>query len=374
MNKITLYTAGLLLGASLVACDDYKEPNPPAQSNTESSVLQASDVTVNKVVGDATYNLHDLYDAEQVINIATVACDKLAEGYTFAGNGYISVDNFETSFLVPMLSEKNEELNVWTLDIEPLQLNNVYRENITRMNDDAKLQFRFNLTTVYSNEQGNQVAIVGGPNNFYGPYDIIIAPIPEEKVVFDYLYTPGEANGWNQSESQLLYTLNGDLHYVEYKGFAVLENGYKYTSAADWNGINFGAGEEEGTLSTDGEAGNLTVAEKGLYYNFVDVDQLTYSTYLVNTIGLIGDFNDWSESEPLYSTDYLIWTGDVYLGAGGFKFRCNDEWVVDLGGSLDHLEFGTNGGGNISFDGEDGIYTVTLDLSKLPYTATIEKK
>lgn len=377
MKQISLYAIGLLLGSSLIACDDYKEPNPPAQSNSPSSILQTSDITETKVVGDAVYDLHAMYAAEEVINIATIACDKLAEGYTFDGEGFISVDNFETSFPVPLYSQKSEDADVWTLYVEPLTLSNIYRENISRLNGEVAVQLRFNLTTVYQIEQGEQVAYVGGPGHYYGPYTLNINPIPEEKVYFDYLYTPGQYNSWNQAASQMLYTLvNGDLAYVEYKGFAVFSDSYKYTSQADWDGLNFGAGEEAGTLSTDPEAGNITVASEGLYYSQVHVDNLTYSNYLVNTIGVIGDATPggWDTSTALTSDNYLIWSGEVYLVPGTYKFRCNDEWEVDLGGTPDHLEFGTNGGGNIEFSGTEGTYIVTLDLSKLPYTCTVVAK
>ena len=377
MNKLSLYAAGILMGTALVACDDYKEPNPPAQSNPQYSTLQVSDITEATIVGNDVYDLKTMYDEEKNLDIAPVTCAKLAPGYTFGGLGYVSTDDFETSYLVTMYSTKSEDADMWTLYVLPNELNSVYRENITLMNDNATLKFRFNITTVYETEQGNQVAVIGGPNAYYGPYNITIMPIPEEKIVFDYLYTPGQYNNWSQADSQRLYTFAGDLHYVEYKGFAVLESIYKYTSSLDWNvGINFGAGEEEGTLSTDDDADNLTVGQTGLYYNFVNVDELTYSTYYVTTIGLIGDATPggWNDSTPLMSEDYLIWTGDVYLVPGGYKFRCNDEWVVDLGGSPNELEFGTNGAGNIEFDGEEGTYTVTLNLTTLPYTCTLVKK
>ena len=48
-------------------------------------------------------------------------------------------------------------------------------------------------------------------------------------------------------------------------------------------------------------------------------------------------------------------------------FAFNNSWDLNLGGAIDALEFG---GGNMV--GESGEVTVTLDLSKLPYTATFE--
>ena len=43
----------------------------------------------------------------------------------------------------------------------------------------------------------------------------------------------------------------------------------------------------------------------------------------------------------------------------------------NLGGDVNNLTFG---GGDLNFEGEEGDYTVTLDLSKYPYSCTVVKK
>jgi hypothetical protein len=53
-----------------------------------------------------------------------------------------------------------------------------------------------------------------------------------------------------------------------------------------------------------------------------------------------------------------------------WKFRANDGWDINLGGSLSNL---TQGGDNIVCS-EAGTFTITLDLSSLPYTATVVKQ
>ena len=66
----------------------------------------------------------------------------------------------------------------------------------------------------------------------------------------------------------------------------------------------------------------------------------------------------------------LTWTGTIAMTAGEYKFRFNNGWDINLGGSLDKLQFD---GSNITID-EAGTYDVILDLSNLPYTATLVKK
>ena len=186
----------------------------------------------------------------------------------------------------------------------------------------------------------------------------------------DFLYTPGDANGWSQTSSQLLSTSD----YANYSGYAMLSpNGFKFSSAPDWDHINYGAADEEGKLSVDGGAGNLSVSEKGLYWCNVNTASLTYSVTLINTIGVIGDAtpNGWNGSTALTPDESgLIWTGEIEFGGGEFKFRANDDWGVNLGGSLSDL---SQDGPNIASPGA-GIYTVTLDLSKLPYSCSVVKK
>lgn len=203
----------------------------------------------------------------------------------------------------------------------------------------------------------------------------------KEVADFDYLYTPGDANSWNQEASQQLYTSD----YVHYVGYAYLSGGFKFTSAPNWDGINFGAGAEEGELVTDGSAGNVTVETPGLYWCEVNIDALTYTLLPIEHISMIGGFNNWGGDVQLTpSADFLTWTGTLELtsdadGANQWKFRMNNDWGHNLGGpTADPTDFapGTTIEG-LAADGKNfatpvGTYTVTLNLAKLPYSATLD--
>lgn len=360
MKKISIYVLGILAGASLVACDDYKEPNPPAQNNPAPLVLKADDVTVTNMATEATYDLNAWKEEGKEITLAYVSCEKLQEGYDIEGNAFISVDDFENSYEVPVTVKKDSD--VWVVSVDPQTLSTVYQEDIDWSNDQVTLDVRYQLMTVYANQGGDQVAYIGGKDYYYGPYSITIIPV-EINLHFDYLYTPGNSNDWTQTASQLLKTDNFSTYY----GFAYLDGGFKFTSADNWDGFNFGAGEEEGTLSTDPEAGNLE-AEKGLYWCDVNVDELTYTLTQIEAVSMIGDFNDWGgDVEMTPSDDFLTWTGTLTLEAeGGWKFRMNNDWTINLGGSEEEL---TLNGGNIT--SQPGTYTVTLNLGKLPYSCTV---
>ena len=200
-------------------------------------------------------------------------------------------------------------------------------------------------------------------NEIYPTYSISPA--------FDFLYTPGNSNGWNQSASNLL----GTKDYVNYQGFAFLNGEFKFSNAPDWNHTNYGNTGTEGELSTDGGAGNLKTDE-GLYWAKVNVVNLTYTLTKIESLGLIGDFNGWGAQLPMTAqiegASSIKWVGEVTLTAGqGFKFRCNDDWGINLGG--DNFDELTLDGANLSVS-EDGTYEVVLDLSTLPYKATVTKK
>lgn len=183
----------------------------------------------------------------------------------------------------------------------------------------------------------------------------------EFKLAYPNLWTPGQANGWSQASSQMLYTTD----YISYIGYANLDPvGFKFTTAPDWDHVNFGNSGVDGELSTDPGAGNLTCPAAGLYHCTVDVSKLTYALYQVNTIGVIGDATPggWNASTPLTpSADFLVWEGDIEFGTGEWKFRCNDDWAVNLGGDVNEL---VQDGANLVSPGA-GVHHVTLDLSAL---------
>lgn len=181
------------------------------------------------------------------------------------------------------------------------------------------------------------------------------------------LYTPGGSNGWSQPRSQVLTTND----YIHYRGFAHLNGEFKFTSAPNWNGINYGFAAD-GQLSTAGDAGNLNAPENGLYWCEVNLVDLTYKITLVNSLGAIGGFNGWGAQEAFSpSADFLTWTGTVKMGAGDeWKIRCNDDWGINLGGSLDNMVYD---GSNLKTE-EAGTYVVVLNLTAVPYTCTATKQ
>lgn len=181
------------------------------------------------------------------------------------------------------------------------------------------------------------------------------------------LWTPGNSNGWSPEGSGTLTT--GD--FTSYTGFLHLNGEWLMTPAPNWDN-KYALGSGPGTLAFNGSSNLPAPAEgDGLYWVNANLGSLTYSTTPITAIGLIGDFNGWGgDVDMTPSEDFLTWTGTLTVEDGqGWKFRCNHEWAVNLGGSLDDLVLD---GGNITVPA--GTYTVTLSLATHPYTATLTAK
>lgn len=185
-----------------------------------------------------------------------------------------------------------------------------------------------------------------------------------------YLWTPGDANGWEHAKSQVLTSADK----VNYQGMAHLNGGFKFTNVAGWDGTNYGDSGTPGLLSTDGGAGNLNVESDGLYWCNANVLDLTYSLTPINTVGVIGSFSasGWGTDVVMTpSPDFLVYTAEVTFAEGDmWKIRTNGTWDINFGGSADGLVFNA---GDIAAPGA-GTYEIVVDFSKIPYTATLTKK
>lgn len=65
-------------------------------------------------------------------------------------------------------------------------------------------------------------------------------------------------------------------------------------------------------------------------------------------MGLIGDFNGWTDEVMTWNAEEYCYEANVGVTAAGWKFRVNGGWDINLGGSLNNL---TAGGDNITVAG-----------------------
>lgn len=148
----------------------------------------------------------------------------------------------------------------------------------------------------------------------------------------EYLWTPGNGNGWSHSNSDLLWSPNADGIYT---GFAYIDGGFKFTNAPDWDHTKYGGSLE----AIDANGGDLSL-EKGVYYFNVDLVHGTASATKIEYVSLIGEFNGWGGDTDMTWNEgaHCYEVSNAGVTANGWKFRFNHDWGLNLGGStLDNL-------------------------------------
>lgn len=174
----------------------------------------------------------------------------------------------------------------------------------------------------------------------------------------EFVYVVGNP-AWSPETAASLRSPNFDGVYT---GFSYVDGDFKFTKERNWDAeYNFA---DFTTLSegiTQGEGTNINIAVPGYYYLVADLSTGSLTATLIQTFGVIGDFNSWAADAPMtYDATNDCWTATVTMTAGGFKFRANGAWDIDLGGTADDL---SADGANLAID-EDGTYVITLYASR----------
>ena len=177
-----------------------------------------------------------------------------------------------------------------------------------------------------------------------------------EEVNYDpFIYFIGATDGWTKAEQKLalvddakgVYT--GYLYCADPNGWG---NQFKFQRVAgSWdNEINSGAFSTFSGAATS-EGGNISVnAGEGVYYFDVNLGEGTITATKVETMGIIGGFNNWDGDAVMTwnAEEYCFEATNVGVTADGWKFRVNGGWDINLGGSLNNL---TAGGDNLKVAG-----------------------
>ena len=170
------------------------------------------------------------------------------------------------------------------------------------------------------------------------------------------LYMAGDANGWAAND----YLAGEDG--VHFTGFMYLnQNGFKFCTQPEWKGTNYGA-----DFNTAGDAADIKMTEDAGYYKVdVDLENKSYVLTPITTIGIIGSAspNGWDSDVDMTYVPYNTETKElgyweaknITLTTGAIKFRANDGWDINWGGTADAL---TQGGADMNV--EEGTYDIKL--------------
>lgn len=178
-----------------------------------------------------------------------------------------------------------------------------------------------------------------------------------EEVKYDpFIYFIGATDGWKSSDQKL--ALVDDAKGV-YTGYVYLADpnaaGFEFKfqrAQGNWDtAIGAGTFVSFGGAAIGVDNGNIGVnAGKGVYYMDVNLSEGTITATKVETMGMIGDFNNWDGDAVMTwnAEEYCFEATNVGVTADGWKFRVNGGWDINLGGSLNNL---TAGGPNITVAG-----------------------
>lgn len=178
-----------------------------------------------------------------------------------------------------------------------------------------------------------------------------------EEVNYDpFIYFIGSTDGWKSNDQKL--ALVDDAKGV-YTGYVYLADpnaaGFEFKfqrAQGNWDtAIGADTFVSFGGAAIGVDNGNIGVnAGKGVYYMDVNLSEGTITATKIETMGMIGGFNNWDGDAVMTwnAEEYCFEATNVGVTADGWKFRVNGGWDINLGGSLNNL---TAGGDNITVAG-----------------------
>lgn len=178
-----------------------------------------------------------------------------------------------------------------------------------------------------------------------------------EEVNYDpFIYFIGSTDGWKSNDQKLALVDDAKGVYTGYVYLADPNNAgfeFKFQRApGNWDtAIGAGTFVSFGGAAIGVDNGNIGVnAGEGVYYMDVNLSEGTITATKVETMGMIGGFNNWDGDAKMTwnAEEYCFEATNAGVTADGWKFRVNGDWAINLGGSLNNL---TAGGDNITVAG-----------------------
>lgn len=183
-----------------------------------------------------------------------------------------------------------------------------------------------------------------------------------QKLEFEeYIYVPGNHQGWSPGTAPALWCPNFDGVYT---GFSNLNGDFKFTRVRGWDSeYNYTHFTTFSTGLSQGDNTNIKMATSGFYYLKADVAAGSLTATQTTTWGIIGpaQAGEWdADTDMTWNADKGCWyAAGVTLAAGEMKFRANDGWDINVGGEFGNL---VENGGNIAV--EAGTYDIELYLER----------
>lgn len=165
-------------------------------------------------------------------------------------------------------------------------------------------------------------------------------------------------NGWG-GQTDMTYIPNSLVFSLaaHLTGTVATPKYIKFRGTSDWS-VNYGAPAGSNSLVAGGD--NIAITIEDDYAITLDLSHPQQYTYSANRWGIIGNAtpDGWNSDQNMtWDAVNHVFTATIVLTTGEIKFRANDDWGVNFGGSLTNL---TQGGDNIAV-GTAGTYVITLN-------------
>lgn len=182
---------------------------------------------------------------------------------------------------------------------------------------------------------------------------------------FDNISIIGQFTNW--SADIPLATEDGITYTLSSQNFAVA-GGAKFRKDNQWD-TNWGANTFPSGIGVQG--GQDIPVPVGTYDIVFNKDTGAYTftevASVFDDIGMIGGFNEWTESEPMTTFDGVLYTkDDFHFTADNMKFRKDNSWDVNWGGTTFPSGEAVSNGSDIPLT--SGFYNVAFNYAGLNYT------
>lgn len=321
--------AAVLIPA-LFACDNYEMPPIIPQTGSQVTNPAANSAIVLKKDGADKTNLE----------FTVTAADFGTSGVV---KNELQMDLPGANFAAPV-SLGTSESNIIAVNVAELNKALLAKKLPFGVAADVEFRVKSTINIALSPITGEKITLK------ITPYDATVA--------MPVMHVPGDYQGWDPANAKtVLYSENFDK---KFKGFVHILGGsreFKLTEGPNWD-VNYGDTGADNKLDAGGD--NIKVAANGTYEINVDLTAKTYTISAAKVWGIVGSATagGWDADTPMNlfdkTTNSLKITTD--LKAGEFKFRANNNWDNNFGGSNGNL---TAGGPNIAIAAA-GNYTITL--------------
>jgi hypothetical protein len=191
--------------------------------------------------------------------------------------------------------------------------------------------------------------------------NVIALTVNPYQIIIDYpsLYVPGAYQNWTPATAAKISSVKDDKSYEGYVYFGDAATEFKFTSAPNWDNVNYGTPSANKLIAGGGD--NLKVTGAGYYQLKANTTDLTYSA-VKTTWAITGTATGGTETAMTYDITAKIWTVTKALSAGTLKFRANGSDDINFGSSTTADGTLVAGGTAIPVTAA-GTYKITFNVS-----------